>query len=81
MYIIIQTNLIATATINTHGSPCLLALSQEQEPCYSVLIEVMPDSAAAIMVSLKSNRNPKTHSSTLSSALDSLGKHCCWRMS
>lgn len=34
---------MATAAINTHGGPHLLALSQGQEPCHSVPTKAMPD--------------------------------------
>lgn len=36
MYIIIQTSLTPTATINTHGGHSMLSLFQGQEPCHSV---------------------------------------------
>ena len=33
------------AAINNHGGPCLLALSQGQEPCHSVPTRAMTDRA------------------------------------
>lgn len=34
-----------TATMDTGGVPCLLTLSQWQEPCHSVPTKAMPDLA------------------------------------
>ena len=52
MYIIIQTSLMPTATINTHGGPCLLALSQGQEPCHSVPTKAMQDQAETTSITI-----------------------------
>lgn len=42
MCIIIQASLTSMAAIDTCGGPYLLALSQGQEPWYSVSIKAMP---------------------------------------
>ena len=44
MYIIIQTNSVPTADIDTHGGPRMLVLSQGQEPCHSVPTKAMTES-------------------------------------
>jgi hypothetical protein len=41
MYIIIPTSLILRAAISTHAGPCLLALSQGQEPYHSTPAKAM----------------------------------------
>lgn len=44
VYIIKQTSLIPTASINSCGDLCLLALSQGQESCHFTPTKAMPDS-------------------------------------
>ena len=44
---IIQTSLTPTAATDTHGDPCLLALSQGQKSCLYILTKAMPDPALA----------------------------------
>lgn len=43
MDIVIQTSLILSATIETYGGPCQLALIQGQEPCHSTPTKAMQD--------------------------------------
>jgi hypothetical protein len=50
MDIIIQTSPMPTAAMGIHGDPCLLSLSQGQEPCHSFLVKDVSDLAAAILL-------------------------------
>lgn len=52
MHIIMQTSLMPTAAMDTHGGPSLLALSQRQEPCPSVPTKAILDLAYLLAFSL-----------------------------